>query len=551
MLRTIAVFAVLSVVVFAVLFQSGAIRVAPPETPDDSDPRSGLPRANSLQPTPGTEHLTLGIRGDVLGAKSTIQVLSTDGAPVPEATVSFANSWQLIGRTDKNGLLYCDSGSGLRRRVLVTAHGFAPEYSLLGKAVSTTTTILLRPAWSLSGHVVDSAGRPVGSGVRVLAVGHNDQLLEADILASLTGAGPLSVAVTNDMSEFSLSGLRDGDSYHIYAGGEGYCSANSFAPPIMKAGSSRQQIVTVSPVYGARIVIRDAAGGPLLLGESLSGSWHGTPVPAVDDARIVVSGNWTAALLGLPASATSRSVFEKVFFFETKFDHGLQIPIVYEATFPGYEPARVTIEAKRALADVTQHSIRLERVTDTFGVVNIWLDPVEHVSSVIPDELGDRCPQLYLTELQDGKLLRAQLQGIARGFEDVTGVPAGDYFAVFRAPHQLFRFPRVPEQGPTVLSISKMPSELRVPIHGLGALRIAVLEPSGSEYAGPLSGTHVRTKGQEADDFYFSAPPYTIPLLPEGEYSLDVDLPNMDSPIQVSFSINEFEITNVVFPLSD
>ena len=482
------------------------------------------------------------------GTQSVIVVVRPDGSPISGAEVVRAGTWDTIGRTDDAGGVPYTSDSLEGERILARASGYAPEFAWIDRPVPVRTTIELRPEWILKGQVVDRSGYPAGRGLTVLAVGQHDPLLYADVRAASAGRGPLCSAVTGDEGAFALMGLHPGKGYRVHAGGRGFCSADPFSRAVFERDRGYTHIVTVSPVYGVRIDIRDRATGEAIrLGRTLNGSWHGTPTAGVEDARIVMSDNWTAALLGLDESAASHSVFDKVFFFETSRDDGETIPVSYEADVPGYSPIRERLEAARARERVSTYTVRLEQTATDFGEVDVWFDPVEEVPSVVPDGAGSRYPQLYLTRVEDEAILRAQLREVDGGFEKISGIPAGDYLAEFRAPHQLFRYPGVLERRVT-LTIGGEPSELRVPLKGLGSTRITVLRSSGSSYCGPLSGTHVRTGGQEADDFYFPAPPYTIPLLPQGEYTLSIDL---DAANAHPLSVREYQVTDVVFTLND
>ncbi|MDA1265828.1 MAG: carboxypeptidase-like regulatory domain-containing protein [Planctomycetota bacterium] len=512
----------------------GSTSASPPEATSSSG-SSGSAQLSQAE-SPGSSREATNEKGNGWF----LAVLSDGGGTLPGASIQDSDTWNLLGATEEDGTWSPKQAPPLGR-YLVTAKNHSREFFEV-RENRAREEVVLRKAWAVTGKVVGPTGHPVDGKVRVIALAGRDSLTTSAVASSLAGLGPLPTTTADANGDFVIDGLDAGEAYRLFAGGGGYIAANHFAQPVRPA-DGQHVLVEVRPVYGVRILLREEDGGKLALSEQLNGKWHGTP-STPPGAKIIVSGGWTAALLGL-GPQESRSAFDKTYYFQNKVEAPEGLPLSYSAHLPGYEEVDVKITAMRAAADLEDIELRLTRVGDGgFGRITVWLDPPEAVEVVLPSGDNHRRSQLYLTEQDGGRLIRAQLVGLENGFVDIEGLPHGDYWARFRAPHQLFREPSGDLPGRLVV-VADEPVDFRVGVDQLGSLSFTLQDSAGQRYVGPVQGTHIRTFGGEADSFFIAFPPYEIPLLPPGEYKLVVPIPSKDVPLESAFTIMAGEVTEL------
>ncbi len=349
----------------------------------------------------------------------------------------------------------------------------------------------------------------------------NDVRSTERIEASIDGRGPMPIATTDDRGEFEIRGLDPKMRYRVIAGGRGFCTPQSFAFDLHAGTSNAPIVLTAYPVYGLAIQVREEEGRLPQLGSDLGGKWWGTPSPLAQGARVVMSGDWTAALLGV-RHPKARSSFDRVNYFICAMDEGDSIDVHFEIHYPGYEPVSARLPAWRAIERLRGEEVRIVPSGAGFGALTVWLEPVEDVPVALPEHASRSPSTLFLTEVDgEQREIRIGLSELHRGYQKIQGVPFGVYAARFRAPHQLYRFPPSTE-APEIVTVSEVEAALRVPLIDLGSLEIELQDAAGARFCGAVSGSHVRAVGRETDAFFFDSPPYLIPLLPSGAYSISV-----------------------------
>lgn len=479
---------------------------------------------------------------DHAGSRCRIVVTTDSNEPVQGAGVSIQKGWILLGQTDMIGEVWTSRKPLAGARLLIRGAGHVPQLIEVPSPAPDTIPVRLREGWSLAGRVVDPSGNLVGPGVRVLSVSPGDDLTVGRVRASMLGHGPLLMATTDVNGEFALKGLDPKMGYRLFAGGQGYCSADPLGKIVHVGLSEGPFELTAYPAYGLRVRIREKGGLTPKIGSELGGKWWGTPAVLVEDAKTIMSGPWTAELLGVDPGAEGSS-FDRTNYFITASDHGSSIDVSFEAQYPGYEPTSARLAAVRVRDELPVHDVTIVPTCAGFGSVVVWLEPAEALPQVIPGDTSVAPPMLILRNAAgEGVEIKASLEGIERGHRSVDGVPFGMYSVQFRAPHQLFRHPKN-NDGPVFLSVDSRKEDLRVPLVDLGSLALNVLNQDGTEYVGPIRGTHVTIAGGWTDGFYFPSPPYSIPMLPHGDYTISVYVGGEE--VASKFSIVESEITQL------
>lgn len=469
-------------------------------------------------------------------------VVDNNDTPITGAYISESASYVLLGQTDQNGKHEVLSSSASGLCVIVRADQFVSRVVRIPSPAPENLRIRLREGWQISGRVQDPRGNMVGAGVRVVALHPNDELSLQRFKASLRGHGPIPATTTDVGGEFLIKGLDPAVAYRLYAGGQGFCAADPFGDRIHTGNRDTQYVLTVFPVYGLRVSIQEPEGTRPRIGETLGGRWWGTPTGLAEDARIVMSGPWTADLLGIDQDLED-SPFERLNFFLTHSVHGDSIDASLELDFPGYAPTTARLRADRVMGPLERQIVTIEPDGPGFGSLTVWLEPVEQIARIIPFETDAAQPTLLLdASTGSSPQIRVKLPDLHDGFYRVEGIPHGTYFARFKAPHQLFMHP-AHDVNPGVVTVDERHADFRVPLTDVGSLHIRIVDSEGCEYVGPITGEHQRVVGKETNAFYFRAQPYGIPFLPYGDYTIHVRVDGRE--LLSPFSIVDNEVTEV------
>ena len=476
-----------------------------------------------------------------------LEVTTKSGAPVSGAEIVASGDWTSIGKTDALGEYHIARDLLVGLDLCIRAHGFVPRLYAVPHSVEGTLRVQLEHGWSLSGKVVDPGGSSLGSGIRVIALRPNQDLNPVRARASLDGLGPIPGATTNEEGEFVIEGLSTKMRYRLFAGGKGYCSANHFGQAFHYGMAAEVQSLTQYPVYGLRILLEGPEGMAPRINPELGGRWWGTPKPLAEGSQTVMSGAWMEPLLGLEA-VPPKSSFHRVNYFTSRGNLGDVLDVQFECAYPGYEPVKVRLSASRAWNELDYSVVTLRETAQGFGSVTVWLEGLEQLSEIVPSLNSDAPARLHLSSpSEELPEIVVDLPGIEQGHCSIDGIPFGTYSAQFRAPHQLFRYPKS-KHGPVYLTLDSRKADLRIPLEDLGSLRIHVLEPGGESFVGPLSGTHVRVLGRETDAFSFTSPPYEVPLLPVGKYELSLFVDGLELNAGFAIQANQATALTLVRP---
>jgi hypothetical protein len=103
--------------------------------------------------------------------------------------------------------------------------------------------------------------------------------------------------------------------------------------------------------------------------------------------------------------------------------------------------------------------------------------------------------------------------------EVVPSIPHGDYSVEFEGPHGWFSYPDN-TQAPVSVRVGPTPAVIEVPIPDRGVVEVVVKESDGLDYSGPLMWSLRRLEDDAMEVFYSPSGPYTMPLIPWGDYEM-------------------------------
>jgi hypothetical protein len=199
----------------------------------------------------------------VRGAALAVQVVDARGAPVPGATVALVDASARTATTDEAGRARLAPLRAGPVGVAVSAAGYATTSTLaapIAPGAIGTLTIALPPGYSISGRVIDAAGRLIAGA----------EVLVAD---GLGGAGTGGARLQTDVTgAFTMPGLGTGEHTLLVSDGE---HAPATSPPIeirdrsvagveiaMSAGAAiAGAVVTADHAPVASATIRLVGGG--------------------------------------------------------------------------------------------------------------------------------------------------------------------------------------------------------------------------------------------------------------------------------------------------
>jgi len=449
--------------------------------------------------------------------RTEVLVTTVEGVGIPGASIVQLPECSALGVTAAEGGLTLPTRQLSGRVLSVSAEGFVPTTVSAPAQPGPRVEVCLRAGWSIHGLVLDPTGVPL-SGLRVVGVDPTRFLGAEAVRRTVSGIPELRTAMTDELGRFQLCGLDSSLAYKILVGGRGYFSFEPFAEPVLPSEEAYVEI-TAERLFGIKIVCRRGDGTPPRLGPSLSGAWRGQVRSSVPDARQALAGEWTGELLGI-ADGRAESPYDVVAYFCSRMDRS-SVPFWFTASLPGYAPIDLELEARRAVDHLEDHRLTLEVTVDEVGSVAVLAAPSSLVDEVLPSAgPGGGC-RLTLVDPSRGTTIDCALDPIVAGLHVIEGVPLGRYEAVFRAPHQLMRYPEF-GQPPLLLEVAGSPAEFSLPLEHWGSIGFDINDPRGLSYAGALRGTLTRTRGEESDEFHFEGRPYVLPLLPEGEYRLEL-----------------------------
>jgi hypothetical protein len=359
----------------------------------------------------------------------------------------------------------------------------------------------------------------------------------------------LQIATTDDLGHFRLAGLDPLMGYMLYVAGKGLISFDPLGPGVSPSTSSFVE-VHAKFLYGTKLVFRDADGSPPKLAPGLNGRWHGD-AKALDTGRVtpVFAGPWLARLIGLDEQSDLDSTYDRVCYFQSSVAQSAAVVFEFASALPGYDGISARIDAPLVVDALSVQRLAISQSCDGFGSVVVAGTPTEGMKDILAAAgLNGGC-RLRLRDVAGAIEIEAPIRSFPDGAAVIDGIPHGEYEATFLAPHQLMRFP-MSATGMT-LGIGHDPAAIRLPLSEWGGLSIDVETAGGFGYDGCLSGTLTRVRGGESDELRFAAPPYFVPLLPAGDYVLELRQLEFRGSAQATVEIQQGRATRTSFRIED
>lgn len=472
-----------------------------------------------------------------------LRVLGPNDEPVAGALVTglAEAKGNLIGSTSSDGGVLLTPKEFGSEGLAIMAEGFISTEVAIAPPFPDQVDVHLARGAAISGFVLDTEGLPAREGMTVMAVSPLYYFDDRALGLTLSGSPLIPLTYTDTNGQFMLSGLNPDLHYRLFAAGHGLVA---FDEKLTAMPGTVDVELTARPVYGVLVCPRDEFGNPPKAAR-LEGQLDSATSEA-QHAHILHASKWTPRLLGVDRVTEAQApYYDRYLFFTTERDLGDSIPIRYRLRIPGYEPVDAELNALRLADRVPVQQQLVKRTCAGFGKVTVVVTPPSRVDALLRAVSSGRECRLLLREIVMGHRFEARLKDLApSGMELIDGVPYGDYAVTFVAPHSLFAYPDN-NHAPVMVRIGPEPALLDVPISAFGTIELRILTADHHLYSGPVLGSHVRLDNSQMDVFYFSTPPYRIPLMPGAEYRMELD--NLQTNLESkTLFVREDDSTTVV-----
>lgn len=362
------------------------------------------------------------------------------------------------------------------------------------------------------------------------------------------------LAEVDRTGRFSICGLEAGQDYYLVAAGRGRASE------LIKqatAGYVHRTRFTTEEVFGAHVRFVDPEGEPARINSKLTHfggfGWKRTG----NDPNPLRSDLPQAALLGVPAEDLALVPGD---FLWLQYGQPRDEDPEFRFDFPGYEPMTDSVEVAPILGGIQDYACVLRPTCDGFGGLELHITPEPTYARGIPSQLHFSPLELDLRPELPGRSVQLAIHGDASSPWVVEGIPAGEYFANFRASHNHLRWPT--DRKDPAYRVSIVPdqrSALRVNWPELGAVvlklskggepytdhaMLSLYRPVRSEALG-LPGDKIWTGGIVS----FEGPPYCFDFVPPGEYRASVLSPQVDGERQIEFTLLDARVLEFEFEI--
>jgi hypothetical protein len=396
----------------------------------------------------------------------------------------------------------------------------------------------LRPGWEINGIVLSPDELPAPSGVKVVGVDPARFLDPRALELADHGIPVLQVTTTDDFGHFRLQGLDPLMAYMIYVVGKGLFSFDPFGTAVAPNTSSFLE-VHAQYLYGIKLVFRDAGDAPPKLAPGLSGRWHGQARPLGPEVRSGFAGPWTARLIGLDQQGEDgASSYDRVFFFQSSLARRVSIQFEFESALPGYDKISAQVDAPLVTDRLLVRRFEIRQSCDGFGSVMIVASPTAMIATVLASAGPNGGCRLQLRDVVADSQIETLIDAFSGGTAVVDGIPKGEYEGTILAPHQLVRYAGSGAGGMRI-RIGDELAILDLPLSEWGGLEIQIATTSGTRYDGSLTATLTRVRGGESDELHFKAPPFFVPLLPAGDYTLKLHHPAFSGSAEMPVLIRQ------------
>lgn len=466
-----------------------------------------------------------------------LRVTSSSGSPVQGARLAITGDtlgvWR--GRSDAVGNAEVPEIPVESLVVVVTAARFKDHEARLTPPLPRQVEIVLHPLSSICGTVVMEDGTPVGAGVTVLVA---ESTASVDIAALATGSLDVSRVQrvsTDARGDFCAHGLNAEKSYTLLCGGNGFATAS--AQTQIRPDSGHQELV-VGRLYGVLVRFQEPSGATARVHDYRRHElrWW----TDVDKVRVTTLGV-ASFLAGVPLARGADELQSPVLLFLGSGTEETLSPVRLAGNIAGYAPLRTTLKAYSVAEGLHEGIVRLEPTATGWGAVRVCYSSAGDAS---PLAMGNSLPDGILTlSDEQGRILRAEVRPTDPEGVVLQDIPHGTYAAHLSGSHSSFRYPSTADVQLYV--DGGAPAELLIPVDGLGAIQLRVMNSDGKEHTGRVqllvsSGwateeatgrSSVLTAGSTID---LKSAPYFVRGLPAGKYSIAVWSPRTSSNVGLS-----------------
>jgi len=385
----------------------------------------------------------------------------------------------------------------------------------------------LFPEACITGTVVGPGAIPVPAGFMVIAIPLSLRFVSKRYIERVLQSDPsFPVALTDELGDFRLCGLKPGTQYRVVAGGTGLLSSEDH---LVRAPQERITI-PVGPLFGAVVVVRDSGGLPLILSDHLSpgldvmtsrrdgGPKDGKEVP-----------EWMAFLAGIAEGDLTSEPFSAVILERANVSFPRPVYSV-SVDLPGYPKTHALVELSSVVEGIGQQPVVVGYSRAEFGDLAV---AIRNGGPTLDrkNTLRNAPLKLQLRAKSTGEYFVLDLDDCRSGTYPVGPLPVGTYLwsVVMTAgsPEALVSRGEI-EVYPSHQEHFK--SEIALDLKDAGQIEYELRDSMGNIYCGPAvivlghrePGLEKHNNWSECD---FSFPPYVIPALASGSYTVGVRFP--------------------------
>ena len=340
---------------------------------------------------------------------------------------------------------------------------------------------------------------------------------------------------------FELSALQPGERYTLVLGGRGFVGARA-SWTVGAAETDRDW--PVHRLYGARILLLDARGGPLRAVPGLTGPRAGRCVPGRAGLFPVSPRSPGASLAGVdPDWLAGRDSDRRTLLFRSPRIEAAMGPFTFTLDLPGYERAELELELAAVGASLPQLDLLLEPATLDFGSLELqlvgWRGPCEP----FPAGLSP-VTRLRLVSAQHGSVPVDLGPFDANGRLQIEPLPCGEWRANLSDAGDSLG--RGAWSWTGTVEIGAAPARVEVDLCERSVVLVTVLNRAGLQHTGRVR-IGLGSPGQRpADVWTFDGPPYRLDVQAGSGRLLELLVPRAGRTVQANVEAVGGECVSVV-----
>ena len=460
-----------------------------------------------------------------------VHVCDQHHAPLAEAMIWLrsGDTVELVGRTDAEGVLPLAIERARGASIVASLDGFATAREYVEDANRGVVELVLERGKTISGWVEYPNGQRVGSS-RVAAVREHvaEEVFAAEKL--LPPQDPERLEVVSDaQGYFEFQHVPSESRFVLLAAGNGCLSRGAGAEHVVEAGASDERIV-VYPTYGSIVEFVDEFQVPVDLSQAAEVS-GGMGVTVEDASLELLSGvDWSARLVAISKFDLALAKNQTLLLAQSPQFRATVGPIHLGMRWVGFEPTEVEVELSPIVRGLGRNAVTLVRVPTGVGAIEVRfrLPGAPQQADAAP---GIRA-QLLMLSKSYGQFVH-EFPRLGPGAQRIENLPRGHYRVAFELGGGLFRYPSAGEPS-LELDIGTELVQLEIPLDGTGAIEFAVRDEPGANYDGAASIfigpgkpsiDASRTQRLAGMTAHFARPPYRLPFVKPGEYSIRLEYP--------------------------